>query len=695
MKFYVVLLLLPLLIGLSTHAEAQTTYEKNEELKTCKKKKMAKRLRKNGSYYNAVKYYEDVHEKKPEKSRIVWYLAELNYDLRDYEEAEKYYAKLAELDENGKGYPTAKFYLGKSMKANGKYEEAKAVFSEFSEQYKSKKDGEVWKELAKKEIEGCDYAIEQMENPSIGEVTPMPEGFNEPLQDYGPLPTEKGMLFSRLDSDTAIALDQIKGGSVKDMKVSGYYSKIFSSEESGKSWSDPERLPKGVNDPTIHNGNPALSLDGKTLYFTRCEETKTLDMECKIYSATKTETAWTEAEEVEGINAKKSTTTQPAIGMDENGNEILYFSSNREGGLGGMDIWYATKKSGGGFAEPKNMGKGVNTPQDEVTPFYDPKFGVFYFSSDGHKNIGMLDVFKVEGNVGGEWGEVINLGYPVNSGVDDIYLKLNEEGEVGYMVSNRDGTTSPRGKTCCDDIWNVAVIQPRDLILQGYFTTMKDPEKKPISGVEASLYAIDGNNFEFIDNVITTEEMFYFPLEPGTDYKMNGSKEGYWPSVDNIETPDEILRNDTIFKIFYIEKIIRKVIPVKRVYFAFDKSDVREIYKDRLDSIYLAMTENEEFFLNVTGHTDSKGTESYNQKLSERRAQAAKDYLVETGIDGERIETEGKGELEPIAPNTFPDGRDNPVGRQKNRRVEFKLITDDESIEIEYIDDDPEVIMEK
>jgi outer membrane protein OmpA-like peptidoglycan-associated protein len=338
------------------------------------------------------------------------------------------------------------------------------------------------------------------------------------------------------------------------------------------------------------------------------------------------------------------------------------------------------------------MGKGINTPQTEMTPFYDQTFSRFYFSSDGHKNIGMLDVFKVDGNVG-DWGEVLNLGYPVNSPVDDIYLKLNEEGEIGYMVSNREGTTSPRGKTCCDDIWNVAVIQPRDLVLKGYFTSKKDPEKKPIAGVEASLYAIDGNNFEFIDNTITSdEEMFYFALEPGTDYKMNGSKEGFWPSVDNIETPDEISENDTIFKIFYIEPVIRQVIPVKRVYFAFDKSDVREIYADRLDSIYLAMTSNEELFLKITGHTDSKGTEAYNQKLSERRAKAAKDFLAESGIDEERIETEGKGELEPIAQNSFPDGRDNPEGRAKNRRVEFELITDDETIEIDYIYDDPLVI---
>ena len=283
----------------------------------------------------------------------------------------------------------------------------------------------------------------------------------------------------------------------------------------------------------------------------------------------------------------------------------------------------------GNFSEPKNLGKVINTVGDDVTPFYDELFEVLYFSSDGHKNIGMLDVFKIEGNIG-EWDTVANLGMPVNSPVDDIYLKLGDNGEDGYMVSNRIGTTSPRGKTCCDDIWNVSVLKPRNLVLKGYFAEKGDPQKKPLAGVDASLYEVDGNNFLFVDNVTTNaEDMFLFDLTPGVDYKMNGSKEGYWPSVDNIETPDEILRNDTIFQIFYIEKIVRPVIPVKRVYFAFDKSDVREIYKDRLDSLTLALQDNEDFFLRIEGHTDSKGTESYNQKLSERRAEAAKGYLVE------------------------------------------------------------------
>ncbi len=678
---------------MSTEVEAQATYEANKDLKVRKKKKMANRLRKNGSYYNAVNYYEDVHVAKPEKSRIIYYLGELNYELRDYEEAAKYFTQLMELDENGKGYPMAPLHYAKSLKALEKYKEAIIILESFKETYNDKKTREKFHALADKEIEGCKYALQQMEEGSLGEVTPMAAGFNEALQDYAPLPTEEGMLYSRLYSDTAIALNSIRGGNVGPNNATGYYSRILSVKGSGDSWEKPEPLSKGVNAEDAHVGNPAISLDGNTIYYTQCYETKTLTMECNLYSAKKSGDSWGEGEEMEELNAKKATTTHPAVGVDVNGNEVLYFSSNREGGIGGMDIWYAVKNSKGNFSEPKNLGKVINTVGDEVTPFYDELFEVLYFSSDGHKNIGMLDVFKIEGNVG-EWDTVANLGMPVNSPVDDIYLKLGDNGEDGYMVSNRIGTTSPRGKTCCDDIWNVSVLKPRNLVLKGYFAEKGDPQKKPLAGVDASLYEVDGNNFLFVDNVTTNaEDMFLFDLTPGVDYKMNGSKEGYWPSVDNIETPDEILRNDTIFQIFYIEKIVRPVIPVKRVYFAFDKSDVREIYKDRLDSLTLALQDNEEFFLRIEGHTDSKGTESYNQKLSERRAEAAKGYLVEEkGIDEGRIETEGRGENEPIAENAFPDGRDNPVGRAKNRRVEFELISDDESIEIEYIDDDPTVI---
>ena len=283
----------------------------------------------------------------------------------------------------------------------------------------------------------------------------------------------------------------------------------------------------------------------------------------------------------------------------------------------------------------------------------------------------------------------MNAGYPLNSSADDLYLALNETGSMGYIVSNRPGTTSERGETCCDDVFKVKLKSDKYVVIEA-----NNSKGDKLDGVDVSLYEVLGeNDFEFIGEGKTGDDAIAFLLEE-TNYKLNGSKEGYWPSIETLKL-EEITgaEEDTIVKVLIMRPVNRAT--VENVYFAFDMNDIREMYKDEMDTVIALMTKYEDLIVKVDGHTDSKGSDAYNEALSMRRANAAKEYLVEQGIDPEKILTKGYGESSPIAPNENPDGSDNEEGRAKNRRVEFKLlndVNDDLPIEIEYEAQDPETI---
>ncbi|MEZ4929486.1 MAG: OmpA family protein [Chitinophagales bacterium] len=335
------------------------------------------------------------------------------------------------------------------------------------------------------------------------------------------------------------------------------------------------------------------------------------------------------------------------------------------------------------------MGNTVNTKWDDMTPHYDVTNQILYFSSEGHPGYGGLDVFKLEGNIDNWSDEVVNLGAPINSSADDLYLALNTAGSKGYLVSNRPGTTSDRGETCCDDIFKVTLKTDKYIAVKAV-----DTKGAVVNGVDLGLYKVMGSNeFDPMGEGVSGSNPIYFLIEEAS-YKVNGNKEGYWPSIETLSA-DEFLASegDTILKTLVMRPIGKAV--VENVYFAFDKNDIREMYQDEMDSVIVLMNKYKELNVSVEGHTDSKGSDAYNQALSERRANAAKDYLVEKGIEEARIRTSGFGESKPIAPNENPDGSDNPEGRAKNRRVEFKLVNNSAAelpIEVEYEAQEPESI---
>jgi outer membrane protein OmpA-like peptidoglycan-associated protein/tetratricopeptide (TPR) repeat protein len=643
-----------------------------------KQLKLAKKLESQGSYVNSVKYYEKAQLKKPTNKCILEKLAKLNYKLRDYEASEKWYKKLIELD---KDYvDDAQLLFARSKKYNAKYDEA---IKEFKIAKEASKDDK-FKKMIMNEIAGCDSAINKTFAQSKDIKVDHQKVINGNLQEFAPKIIDKNkILYSGLKSDTALNLSRLR--TKKD-----YYTKLFFSSKDGENWSESQALPESINVPDAHVGNGYMTDNNQTLYYTICKEGSTLNMECKIHRAKKESDGW-KTEAIKSLNLLGNTNTQPSIMETKDGKKYLMFVSDREGGKGEMDIYHAEMNSDGSIGKAVNAGF-VNTSRSELTPHYNTKEGRLYFSSEGHPSIGGFDVFYVTGEPG-NWGTIVNAGSPINSSVDDIYFATNDKGN-GYITSNREGSISPRGKTCCDDIW--AINLDLHLWIKCNFADNKDPEKKPLPGVAVSLY---NDKAELIKSTVTNaSDAVVFEIEPGPTYKMNGMKDGYFPFVETFTTPKEITQNDTIEKTCFLEPIIKSKYVIEPIYFAFDKSDVREGYNPILDSVLNILAQFPLLYLKIEGHTDSRGTVAYNQALSERRCKAAAEYCVKKGLAMDRIIMKGFSELVPLVSNTNEDGTDNPTNRDKNRRVDFKILMEsskDPGIDIEYKVTDPKPWLEK
>lgn len=622
------------------------------------------------SYYNSAQYLEDAYKQKPDKARIAHLLATVKRNLRDYKEAEKYY--LVVVTEAPAKYVNDRFYLGQMQKMNGKYEEAKKTFSAFLNSLADVN----FKTLAKVELAGCDTALVLLQTPTNIKVQKTAGDVNTVLQDLSPKPISgQRILFASEKTDTAVDIIATQAN---------YHSSIFTAELSAAGYVNRTILPAPINDPHYSTGNAIYSNNEQTIIYNRCTDSLSIGnrIRCKLFRATKKNgMEWNDPVELTDLNYPEGTTTEPAWGINAQGNEILYFVSDRPGNMGGLDIFFAQLNSDGSFGPVTNAGREVNTLGEEVTPFYDMKNRVLYFSSDGHPSLGGLDVFKIAGTPG-NWGTAINAGVPINSSADDLYLALNDKGTKGFLVSNRAAATPAANATCCDDIWSVNLTH--DITFKGIYAKRDDLSHTPVKDVNVVLYKQVADKYDVVGNNLTTNSPFLYPVNRGTTYRFNASKEGYSPSIDDLVVAEDE-ESDTISQTFYLDTIMKFHIRIPNVYFAFDKSNVIDFYKREIDSVWKILAANPSYSLEIQAYTDSKGTDAYNEKLSVRRGNEVEAFLInQKKITRNRITTTAFGDRMPAVPNELPNGEDDPEGRARNRRVVFKVITGQHAKDIEF-----------
>ncbi len=650
-----------------------------KEFKPEKARKEADQMMELGNVYGAVDLYEKVMEVQPDNADVSWNLAQAYYFSRDYANAEGWYKKAMELDEYS--YPSAKYWYAMMMKMNGKYEQAKKTFDDVAKTIKGEGASE-YKKWAKTESKGCDLALRVMQNPTVVNINHLGREINSNSSDISP----------RQLGDTALVFASVAYDSViivpKGEKLTKFVN-LYKVKKKGEVLSDRKLLAQ-FNIQGEHSANPAFSADGKKMYFTRCEQ----DLEgnsiiCHIYVSTFEKGKWSDAEEVGGgVNDPEFTSTQPTIASQAKGGDVLYYVSNRTtGGKGGLDIWYSSINKSGDFSLPKNCGSKINSTRDEYSPWFDNTDGILYFSSNGWEGIGGFDIYKTSGGTT-KWGTPENIGYPVNSSVDDMYYVLDADQKKGYMVSNRPGTFALRSETCCDDIWRFEYPKVIKLAVQGYVYDIddKNPVKTPIddAGVYLALTGSESGQDVIINTAITAnKEMYFFSLNVNENYKLKAEKKG-WYVVDESSksiTTVGMENSDTLRVDLYIQQ--RKILALKNIYYPFDKWDILPEAEKQLDSLYEIMVDNPLVTFELGSHTDSRGSDEYNQKLSQNRAKAAMDYLIKVkGADPLRLSAVGYGEakmLKDCVAEAADEGCTDDASQdcpchQKNRRTEFKAV---------------------
>ncbi len=630
---------------------------------------------KSGSLFSAIDLYQDILKHDSTEVSVYYPLAQSYFKVKDYDMASVYFLKASKAD--GANHPDALYYSALTAKMEGNYQEAMAMFKQFGKNYTGD-DAVKMKKWAKVDADGCNFAMKEMKPDPFIKLVHLGKEVNSNYADMSPALRDDVLYFASIHSDTVLTMNPDGSDRTKE----GMLMKLFASKKDGDKYEGSEQV-KTFSQTGKHIANPAYSEDGNKFFYSICDAGDLLKPNCNIYMSELRGTEWSNGKVLgEEINMKGVTNTQPWYAKVPGGNDVLFFVSDREGGKGGLDIWYSTVSKKGDFGTPKNVGPKINTDRDEVTPFFDSKTKTLYFSSNGWINMGGYDIFKSQTDASIRFANTPeNLGAPFNSSCNDAYYRFFKNSQEGYFASNRPGIYSVRGKTCCDDIFAYKYEKQIYLAVNG--TVFDETTHDVLKDVTVNL-SLRSNNPSDNDVVIGTdstkgETPYFFNLKPEKLYKVTGVKDGYFTSSQTFGT-NGITKSDTQTVDIYLKKLEKnKAYRLNNIYYDFDKWDLRPESKATLDTLYNILIENPTIIIELSSHTDSRGSDVYNQNLSQKRAESCVNYLInERGIPKERIEAKGYGESKPLDDcskyNDCPQDQsgDCPC-HQLNRRTEFKI----------------------
>lgn len=643
--------------------------------------RLGKEAIRTGNSYLALRYFEEIYHKDTTDLDLIMEMAELYRHTHNYPKTELFYTKIVKSKRIQK-YPEAYFYLAQAQKSNLKYKEAKENLLIFKKNLKGVQELPL-KKLFKTELEGCEMMLAKGKDSVTLVVRNLGKGVNHPHIDFSPISIGEGkLIYGSYAEDKERIFKVDENGEVKTEKRTFFMAQKVKGE-----WKSTGPWSEELSDTTMDIANGCFSLDSTRFYFAKCTTNWQYKVVCTIYETKKVDGEWRTPKPMnELINMPEFTSSHPAIGREsKNNQEVLYFVSNREKGRGGMDIWFSEYDSRKKvFKKPRNAGSKINSAGDEMTPFYDLQSKTLYFSTNGRANIGGLDIYSAVGETS-KWEESKNMGTEINSSADDLDYTIRSSNRGGYFVSNRIGGLSLYHPTCCDDIYEFEFSKYIDILAQ---VQVQGANKEELGeDVVVNVYLVDENNKLL---VITAEnDMREMNLRPGQKYVIEAKKEGYFTNTVEVTT-EGIIDNTKLKRLITLEKMPQKPMVIPNINFEFDSPKLTPESKITVDTTLLVLFKRQpNIKIEISAHTDSKGSDAYNLSLSQKRAESIVKYLNSQGVPLRQMIPKGYGEVNPIAPNTNADGTDNPEGRRLNRRVEFSILGE---VEPEYIEEEKEKI---
>jgi len=620
-----------------------------------------------GEYFDAIDLFKDAYSKtkktdKNSRSEMVFMIAECYRLTNDPKNAETWY-KLAVKSATSK--PEAQFGFAESLKKNGKYPLAIDEFKKYKQIAPSDA-------RAEQEIRSCELAVEWLRNPETYKVEELKD-INSKESDFSPAygRDDFGLIYFTSSRD-GVTGKKTHGATGQN------FTDIFESRVDKKSkWSTPVAVE--VINSEFEDGTPSFSSDYKELYFTRCEVGKREKKGCIIMYSKRTGDKWSNPKNI-GILPDSLVAAHPSISKD---GLSLYFVSDLAGGFGNKDIWKVTRiRTGDAWSKPVNLGPDINTPGDELFP-YIREDGTLYFSSDGHIGMGGLDIFKAKPQPDGSW-IVQNMKPPINSFADDFGIIFEGANEKGIFSSTRKGKEN-------DELYSFE-LPPLKFNVTGLVKDEKSGTS--ITGSLVQLIASDGSNLQAETG---SAGDFKFALKADVDYIFLASKRGYLNGKEKETTKGQYKSRD--FMVTIQLTAIDKPIELPNILYDFGKWDLRPESMVSLDKLVETLLDNPNVTIELMSHTDSRDTEEYNLILSEKRAKVVVKYLIDKGIDPERLQAKGYGESTPkvvddiIAGqnsflksgttlsdqyiNSLANDEQREIAHQINRRTEFKVMRTD------------------
>lgn len=426
--------------------------------------------------------------------------------------------------------------------------------------------------------------------------------------------------------------------------------KVYVVEKTSSGWSMPTEIEGDVNDGR-ENGSVTLTPDGQYMIFAAYKHSISSEGRTDLYSARKVKGKWTDVQNLGPAVNSPYWDTQPSISSDGN---TLFFVSDRPGGQGGTDIWIS-QRTREGWTKPVNAGSAINSSHDEISPIIAPDSKTFTFASDRPGGQGGFDIYFAKYNQG-SFGSVKNAGEPINSKADECFYVPLQNTNVALLSSSRSG-----GAGALDVYTVVPNPFPSDAVVfvNG---TVYDADTKESLG--ANIYVTDLKTGKRVATFNSDDQngTYYIVLQPGRTYSITAQKPGYLFYSERFEIPAEEKGRETV-KDIAISKTDTRLL----IFFDYDKTALKEESNPELERIVEFLRDNPNVNISLEGHTDDVGPDSYNDKLSLDRANAVRDYLVQAGIDGDRIKTKGYGKRKPLIKEKTDEAR------ASNRRVELKI----------------------
>lgn len=615
---------------------------------------------KNNAYVDAIKVYERIANKGYVNTSILTKLADSYYFNGKFEDAYKWYTILftgTYDDKNVSNLPSEYYYrYSQCLKAMKLYTEADDVLDKFSALEQNDLRARLF------ELNKNNYLTDIQDNSDDYEIRKL--SFNTPYSDYGGTVYKNDIIYT---SARATGTSHAKIHDWTNESFTSLYQIVVD-----KDWTlgEPLIFAKSIDVPNVNVSTPVFTKDGKTMYFTKNNSSvkgkgifnKDFSSLLKIYKATLNDKGeWGNVVSLP-FNSDNFSCAHPALTPDE---KWMYFSSDRDGTYGSSDIFRVELKGFDIYGAVENLGSVINTEGKE-TFAYISEDNILYFSTDGHPGLGGLDVFKAKIHSDGSFGKVENLGTPVNSPFDDFAYFYNKGYNKGFVSSNRPGGVGG------DDVYLLSKKVNTKTIIGIVFDAF---DKTPVTNAKITLY---DSNYTEIRSIQSNSKGQYelFGLEVNTKYRIKSEMSGYLtteiayvtgPRSDteevNIEMEKEIMP-------LALEDDLFKKLKLKPIYFDFNKSNIRKDATIELVKIVEVMREVPNMRIEIKAHTDNRGSDSYNLKLSEQRAKSTANWIIAQNIDADRVSYIGMGALDPLV--RCPDPKAcTEEQHQDNRRSEF------------------------